>query len=120
MAQANKAETLDRASDFGTDFATATIKIKAGANVLATHTLAGFTFSNDPDVENPTDDGLATAEEIADVAITGLGVQTADGAEMTAGSKTYSLSVADLNLSTTTYVNGETSSINSLVVRFKA
>ena len=114
MAQASAAETLERASDFGADFATATVNIKAGANVLATHTLAGFTFSND------SLDGLATANEIADATITGAGVQNADSAEITSGLKSYALDIADLNLTTTTYVNGEPSKINSLVARFKA
>lgn len=114
MAQANAEATLERASDFGADFATATVNIKAGANILASHTLAGFTFSND------SLDGLATANAIADVNITGAGVQTADSAEITNGTLTYALDIADLNLTTTTYVNGEPSKINSLVARFKA
>jgi len=118
MATADAAATLERADDFSADYTTATLTIKSGANTLATHTLAGFVTSND------TDDGLATANTIADVSITGTGTQTADSAVVTAGGKSYTLTVgtsgADLNLSTLTYVNGETSSITSFVVRFPA
>lgn len=118
MATANAAATLERATDWGADFATATLIIKAGANTLATHTLASFVASNSGA------NGLATANAIADVSITGTGTQTADSAEITAGTKTYTLTVgtsgADLNLTTLTYINGETSSINSLVVTFTA
>ncbi len=118
MAQANAAATLERADDWVADFATATLDILAGANVLASHTLAGFVTSNN------ALDGLATANEIADEVITGTGTQTADSATITSGSRVYTLTVgtsgANLNLSTLTYINGETSSIDSLVVAFRA
>lgn len=118
MATANAAATLKRASDWSTDFAAATLTIKSGANTLVTHTLNGFATSNDGA------DGVATASSISDEVITGAGTQTADSAEITASGKTYTLSVgasgADLNLSTLLYINGETSSINSLVVTFRA
>lgn len=118
MAQANAAATLERADDWSTDFATATLTIKAGANALVVHTLASFVTSNS------ALNALATANAIADETITGAGTQTADSAEITVGTKTYTLTVgtsgADLNLTTLTYINGETSSINSLVVSFLA
>lgn len=124
MAQANAAATLKRANDFGTDFAAATLTVNAGANILATHTLTGWSGSNDGN------DGLATADAIAVETITGTGTQTADGATLSSGGKAYQLTVdtaanpsvppADLRLGTTTYINGETSTINSLVARFKA
>lgn len=120
MATANAAATLARADDWVADFATQEMKVLAGANVLATHTLAGFVTSND------VNDALATANAISDETITGAGTQTADSATISDGTKTYTLSVgttgsgADLILSTLTYINGETSSINSLVARFKS
>ena len=118
MATANAAATLEQADDWSADFATASLVIKAGANVLATHTLAGFVTSNSGA------NGRATANAIADATITGTGTQTADNAEITAGGKTYALTVgtsgADLNLTTLTYVNGETASISSLIVNFLA
>ncbi len=118
MAEANAAATLERANDWVADFATATLDILAGANVLASHTLAGFVTSNN------ALDGLATANAIAGETITGAGTQTATSATIALGTRVYTLTVgtsgADLNLSTLTYINGETSSINSLVVTFRA
>lgn len=115
MASGNAAATLERADDFATDFAAATLTIKAGANTLATHTLAGFVTAN------VVDDATATANAIADETITGTGTQTADTVELTAAGKTYNLTIGvDITLSTTTYINGETSSVNSLVVTFPA
>ena len=119
MADANAAASLERATDFGTDFATATLVVKAGANTLATHTVAGFTYANG--VGGQADDGIATANAIADETITGAGTQTATTAELTAGTKTYVLTVGtDITLTTTTYINGETSSITGMVIRFPA
>lgn len=120
MAQANAAATLARADDWVADFAAGTLTILAGANTLAAHTLTGFATSND------TLDALATANAIADETITGAGTQTATSATISDGTKTYTLTVgisgsgADLILTTLTYINGETSSINSMIVRFKA
>lgn len=113
MATANAAATLERANDWSTDFTTASMIIKDGAVTLATHTLAGFVTSNSGS------DGVSTANAIADATIAADG--TADTAEITAGTKTYTLVVGvDITLSTTTYITGETSSINSLVVTFPA
>tara|TARA_R110000851_G_scaffold60415_2_gene139446 strand:- start:440 stop:814 length:375 start_codon:yes stop_codon:yes gene_type:complete len=124
MAQGNAAATLEKADDWSADFAAATLTVKAGANALVVHTLAGFTTSNS------ALNALATANAIADETITGAGTQTADSATITAGTKVYTLTVdtaanplspaADLRLTTLTYINGETSSINSLVVTFRA
>ena len=116
MATANAAATLARATDWGTDFATATLVILDGATTLATHTMASFVASNSGS------NGLATANSIADATIAADG--TADSATLTAGSSVYTLTVgtsgADLNLSTLTYVIGQTSSITGLVVTFPA
>lgn len=120
MAQANAAATLERAGDWSADFAAATLDILAGANVLASHTLAGFVTSNN------ALDGLATANAISNETITGAGTQTATSATITSGTRVYTLTVgiagsgADLILSTLTYINGETSSIDSLVVTFRS
>lgn len=116
MATANAAATLERANDFATDYATATLTIKAGATTLATHTLAGFVASNSGA------DGVATANAIADATIAASG--TADSAELTAGGKTYTLTLGtsgtDVVVSTTNYISGETSSVSSFVVNFPA
>lgn len=116
MATGNAAATLARATDFGADFSAQTLEILDGATVLASHTIGTFTPSNSGA------DGLATSSAISDETIAANG--TADGATISDGSKTYTLTVgtsgADLNLSTLTYVSGETSSITSLVVTFPA
>lgn len=116
MATANAAATLERADDFAADYNTATLTIKAGATTVATHTLAGFTTSNSGS------DGVATANAIADATIAANG--TADSAELTAAGKTYTLTVGtsgtDVIVSTTNYISGETSSVNSFVVTFAA
>lgn len=130
MAEANAPATLARADDWVADFATQTLTVRAGANALAVHTLTGFSTQNDPDVDNPTDDALATANSISDETITGAGTQTATNATISDGTRVYTLTVdtagnpsvppADLRLTTLTYINGETSTINSLVARFRA
>lgn len=116
MATANAAATLERADDFASDYGTATLTILGGATTLATHTLSGFTTSNSGA------DGVATANAIADETIAASG--TADGAELTAAGKTYTLTLGtsgtDVVVSTTNYISGETSSINSFVVTFPA
>lgn len=116
MATANAAATLARADDWSADFATGTMVIKAGATALATHTLAGFVTSNSGS------DGVATANSIADVTI--VATATADNAEINDGTKTYSLTLgtsgADVIVTTTNYISGETSTISALVVNFPA
>lgn len=104
-----------RASDFAADYATATLTILAGATTLASHTLTGF---------GAPATGVITANAIADETIANSG--TADGATLSDTAGTYTLTVgtvgsgADVELSTLTYVSGETSSINSLTVTFPA
>lgn len=113
MATANTAARNARATDFATDFAAATLTIKAGVTTLATHTLAGF---------GAAATGVITANAIADATIAATG--TADSAELTAGGSTYTLTVgtsgADLNVSSLSYVATGTSSISSLSVTFPA
>lgn len=98
-------------TDFGADYATATLTILNGATPLVAHTLAGFAAASA---------GSMAASAIATAAITGAGTQTATTATLSAAAGTVTLTVglsgADLNLSTLTYVNGETSTISSLVI----
>ena len=113
MATADTTARNSRASDFASDFGTATLQILDGATVLATHTLAGF---------GAPATGVITASAIANETIAADG--TADGATISDTAGTYTITVgtsgADLNLSTLTYVSGETSSISSLSVTFPA
>ena len=113
MATGNTTARNSRASDFAADYATATLTIFEGATTLATHTLAGF---------GAPATGVITANAIADATIAADG--TADSATISAAAGTYTLTVgtsgADLNLSTLTYLTGETSSITSLAITFPA
>lgn len=113
MATGDTTARNSRASDFAADYATATLTILDGATTLATHTLTGF---------GAPATGVITANAIADATIAADG--TADSATISDTAGTYTLTVgtsgADLNLSTLTYVSGETSSINSLTVTFPA
>ena len=99
MATGDTTARNSRASDFSADFTTSSLVIKAGATTLATHTLAGF--------------GVAATD-------------TADTATLSDTAGTYTLTVgtvgsgADLELSTLTYISGETSTISSLAVTFPA
>jgi hypothetical protein len=118
MATLNAAATLEQASDFGTDYATATLLILDGATTLASHSTTSWAASNSGA------NGLATATLANAGAETILADGTADSATLTAGGKTITLTVglsgSDLNLSTLTYVTGETSTVSSLVTTFPA
>ena len=115
MSTADTTARNSRASDFSADFATSTLVILAGATTLATHTLAGF---GAPSV------GVITASAIADATI--AATATADGATLTDSAGVYTLTVgttgggADVEISTLTFISGETSSITSLTVDFPA
>lgn len=112
MATGNAAATLARANDWATDFAAGQLIVKEGATTLATHTLSGFTTAN---VGN---DATATADNVPNVA-TIAADGTADTAIITAGGLEYNLVVGvDVIFTTTTYVTGEDSTLNSLVVTF--
>lgn len=118
MATANTAERNARANDWATRYAGAVLQIRAGTTVLASHTLAGF---------GAAASGSVTANAIADATI-GNGGGTADNAKLIDGSNEYDLTLGtsgdtptpDVIVSTTNYIDGETSSINSLVVTFPA
>lgn len=113
MATANTAERNARADDWATRYADATLQIREGATVLASHTLAGFGAASN---------GTVTASAIADATIAASG--TADNAKLIDGSTEYDLTLgtsgADVVVSTTNYISGETSSINSFAVTFPA
>lgn len=104
-----------RAADFAADYATAALTIKAGGTILAVHTLAGF---------GAPVTGVITASAIADDTILADG--TADTATLSDAAGTYTLTVgatgsgADVEISSLTFVTGETSSVTSLTVTFPA
>ena len=115
MATGDTAARNSRASDFATDYATATLVILDGATTLATHTLAGF---GTPAV------GVITAAAIATATIAATG--DADGATITAAAGVYTLTVglagsgADVIVNSITYTATGTSTVTSLVVTFAA
>ena len=122
MATGNAAATLARATDFGSDFSGQTLEILDGATVLVSHTIGTFTASNVGGTDDDQDDGIATSSDIDDEEILLDG--TPDSAIVSDGTKAYALTVgtsgADLNLTTLTYIAGETSSIDALAVNFPA
>ncbi len=109
MSTANLAERVARINDFATDFATATLTILDGATSLVVFTLTGF-------VDNA--DGTVTANAVTSQ--TNLANGTADGATLTAGGQSYTLTVGtsgtDVVINDLTYVLGVTSNFTSLVV----
>jgi len=110
MATADTTARNSRASDFAADYTAATLIIREGATVLATHTLAGFSAPAS---------GVITANAIADETIAANG--TADTVILSSAAGSYTLDIgSDVTLSTTTYIAGETSSVNSLTVTFPA
>lgn len=113
MATGDTTARNSRASDFAADYGTATLTILEGATPLATHTLAGF---------GAPSSGVITANAIADATIAASG--TADGATLSDAAGTYTLTLGtsgtDVVVSTTNYISGETSSINSFSVTFPA
>jgi hypothetical protein len=115
MATGNTTARNSRANDFSADFATATLTIKAGGTTLAVHTLTGF---------GAPSTGVITASAISDETIAASG--TADSATLSDTSGEYALTVgvtssgADVEISTLTFISGETSSVTSLTVTFPA
>lgn len=115
MATGDTTARNSRASDWASDYATATLTILDGATTLATHTLAGF---------GAPSTGVITASAIASAAIAATG--TADSATISDTAGTYTLTVglpgsgADVIIDTLSFVSGGTSNINSLSVTFPA
>lgn len=116
MATADIPAQNERANNFATDYAAATLTILDGATQLAVHTLTGF---------GAAASGVITANAIADDTILANG-NPATSATLTNGTGTYTLTIglvgsgADVEVNTLNYVLGETSSINSLTVTFPA
>ena len=102
-----------RATDFATDYSTASLAIKVGATTVATHTLAGFGAASV---------GVITASAIADTTYASGG--TISSAELSDTAGLYTLTVgtsgADVNFDTLTAVTAGTSSITSMTVTFPA
>ena len=117
MPTLNAATTLEQAQDFATNWAAADIVILNGATVLVTHSVTSWNAANSGS------DGTATAvvASAGAATITGTGTQTADGAELRSGTEVIVLAVGtDITLTTTTFINGETSTVTSLVITFPA
>lgn len=115
MATGDTTARNSRASDFATDYATATLTILDSATTLATHTLTGF---------GAPSTGVITASAIATETIANSG--TADGATLSDAAGTYTLTVgatgsgADVEINDLNYVAGGDSNITSLTVTFPA
>ena len=113
MATSNAQETLARANDFIARYNTGSIVISEGATVLATHTITGMSASNSGN------NAVINSTTIADVAIGNTG--TADTVVFSIGGTAYDLVIGvDIILTTTAYVTGEQSKINSLNITFNA
>ena len=114
MATADTTARNSRASDFATDYAAATLTFLDGVTSLAVHSVAGFTGATNP----------LTANAIADATIAESG--ECDGATWSDTSGTYTLTVgtvgsgADIEISSLTFTQSETSSINSAAIEFPA
>ena len=113
----NTAAKNEAASDFSTDYATATLTLFSAANApLAVHTLAGF---------GAPVGGVITASAIASAtanANAGAGTDV-DYAELTAGTKTYTLTVGTVGTEvvmspSVQLVENGTSNITNLTVTF--
>lgn len=113
MATPNTAEKNERASDFASDFAGATLEILDGATVLATHIITTL--------GSPTN-GLLTATLANSGEETIANSGTADGATFTNGALSYDLTVGvgsgDVQVADLSYVQNGTSTINSFTVQF--
>ena len=115
MATPNAAELNALANDLATRYANATLEIRQNTTVLAVHTLSGFGAASN---------GTVTANAIADDVIDVTG--TPNNAKLIEGSREYSLTVGESGdvptpnvvVSTTNYISGQTSSVNSLAITF--
>jgi hypothetical protein len=115
MATGDETARNSRAADFSSDYAASTLTLLSGATPLAVHTLAGF---------GAPATGVITANPIADDTI--LDDATCDSATLSSAAGAYTLTVgtvgsgADVEISSLTFIAGETSSVNSLTVTFPA
>lgn len=124
MPSLNTSSTNSQADNIGTDYATAVLIIYSGTpplnantalsgnNPLVSHTLTGW---------GAAALGVISAANLPDVeVITGAGTQTATFARLVQGGNTMQVTVGtggqELVLSSTSYTNGEDSTINSLQI----
>ena len=124
MPSLNTSSTNSQADNIGTDYAAAALTIYSGTppasanaalsgnNPLVVHTLTGW---------GAAALGVILAANLPDVeTITGAGTQTATFARLVQGGNTMQVTVGtggqELVLSSTSYVNGEDSTLNSLQI----
>ena len=113
MPSLNAAARNHMATAAGNIAPTGTLEIRAGATVLATHTLTGFGAASN---------GVVTANAIANATIAASGTATTavlaqDGREVTL---TVGTSGAEVILSSLNYVAGGNSIVNSLTITYPA
>ena len=113
MPSLNAAARNTMATAAGNLCGTGTLQILAGATVLASHAMAGFGAASN---------GVVTANAIAGATIAASG--TADGAKIVNGSQEVTLTLgtsgAEVIVSSTNYVAGGTSTINSVTITYPA
>jgi hypothetical protein len=113
MPTLNAAARNSMATAAGALAAGGTLQIRAGATVLATHTMTGF--------GSPTN-GVIAANAIADVTIAATG--TANTAVLIEAGREVTLTLgtsgAEVIVSSTSYVAGGTSTINSVTITYPA
>ena len=124
MPSLNTSSTNSQADNVGTDYATAAVTIYSGTppvnanaalsgnNPLVVHTLTGWGLSAG---------GVINASNMPNTeTITGVGTQTATFARLVQGDKTMQVTLGtggqELVVSSTSYTNGEDSTLNSLQI----
>ena len=124
MPSLNTSSTNSQAGNIGTDYAAAVLTIYSGTppananaalsgnNALVSHTLTGW---------GAPAGGVILAANMPDTeAITGVGTQTATFARLVQGGNTMQVTLGtgaqELVVSSTSYTNGEDSTINSLQI----
>ena len=117
MPDLNSAATLQQAQNFATEYANCTIEVRNNAQVLATFNIASWTAANSGNNATATAAGVPINATIANS-------NTANTAVLIDGAKQWTLTVgtsgAEVNLSTLTFVAGETATLNSAVITFPA
>jgi hypothetical protein len=113
MPSLNAAARNSMATAAGTLCGSGTLQILEGSTVLASHTMAGF---GSPAM------GVITANAIASSTISATGI--ANGAKIINGSQEVTLSLgtsgAEVIVSSTSYVAGGTSTVNSVTITYPA
>ena len=115
MATGDTAARNERANNFATDYATATLVMKEGATTLTTYTLAGYVAAVG---------GVITTNAVADS--TPVATGTADNAVLTNGTGSYTLTVgvtgsgADVESPSLVFTSGVPASFSTSTVTFPA